>query len=128
MPACTKSCGPASNFHTWKVCSRSTASDAIAAWKYTSRPRVMRPAAASDTSRITPRPLLTPPLACISMTIAKTSTITPAVTWMVRFGSRSRAGMSSISEATVYATMVGSTGAVVGDPGAGTPRLKKRLR
>ena len=55
--------------------------------------------AASVTSRITPRPLLTPPLAYISTTTAATSTITPAVTWMVRFGSRRRAGTSSTTEA-----------------------------
>jgi hypothetical protein len=100
-PACTNSCGCASWRKSWKVCSSSTASAASAAWKYARRPRVMRPAAASVTSRITPRPLRTPPLAYISITIATTSTSTPAVTWMVRLGSRSRAGTSSTSEATV---------------------------
>ena len=64
----------------------------MAAWKKARRPRVMRPAAASDTSRITPRPERTPPLAYISITIAITSTITPAITCSVRLGSRSRAG------------------------------------
>ena len=92
-PACTKSWAAASWRHTWKVCSSSTASAAMAAWKNARRPRVMRPAAASDTSRITPRPERTPPLACISITIAITSTTTPAVTWIVRLGSRRRAGI-----------------------------------
>jgi hypothetical protein len=48
-----------------------------------------------------PRPERTPPLAYMRSTIAATSTNTPAVTWMVRFGSRSLAGISISSEATV---------------------------
>ena len=122
-PACTKSCGPDSKRHAWKVCSISTASAATAAWKYARRPRVMRPAAARLTSRITPRPLRTPPLAYISMTMATTSTMTPAVTWIVRLGSRRRAGTSSTMAATVYTITVGSTA-----EGLITPRLKKRFR
>ena len=47
-----------------------------------------------------PCALLTPPLACMRSVIAATSTITPAVTWIVRLGSRSRAGTSSTSDAT----------------------------
>ncbi len=96
-PACRKSCASPSKRQTWKICAISTASAAKAAWKKARRPRVMRPAAASDTSRITPMPLLTPPLAYMSMVIATTSATTPAVTCSVRFGSRMRAGTTSAS-------------------------------
>jgi hypothetical protein len=61
----------------------------------------MRLAAASEMSRITPRPLRTPPLAYISIAIASTSTKTPVVTCIVMLGSRSRTGASSMIEATV---------------------------
>jgi hypothetical protein len=64
-----------------------------------------------------------PPLAYISITIASTSTITPAVTCRMRLGSRSRAGINSSTEAIVYETTVGTTAL-----GVTTPRLKKRLR
>ena len=40
-------------------------------------------------------PLFTPPLEYISITTAITSTNTPAVTWIVRLGSRMRAGITS---------------------------------
>jgi len=73
----------------------STAIEANAAWKKARRPRVMRPAAASDTSSITPRPLFTPPLPYISITMAATSAVTPAVTCSMRLGSRMRAGTRS---------------------------------
>jgi hypothetical protein len=83
----------------------------------------MRPAAASDTRRMTPNPERTPPLAYMSITIANTSTTTPAVTCNTREGSRSRAGMRSRTDARVYETTVGTT-----VPGVWMPRLKKRFR
>ena len=86
----------------------------MAAWKKARRPRVMRPAAASDTRRITPNPERTPPLAYMSITIAITSTTTPAVTCSMRLGSRSRAGISSATDASVYETTVGTTGLAAG--------------
>ena len=83
----------------------------------------MRPAAASDTRSITPSPLRTPPLAYISITIAITSTRTPAVTCSMRLGSRRRAGTRSASEAIAYEITVGTT-----EAGETLPRLKKRFR
>jgi hypothetical protein len=118
-PAWTKSCGAGSWYRYCSDCSPSTASAAAAAWKYASRPRVMSPAAASDTSRITPSPERTPPLAYMSITTATMSTKTPTVTWIVRLGSRRRAGTKSAAAAATYTTSVGIT-----RRGDCTPRLK----
>src|SRR5260221_176441 len=83
----------------------------------------MRRAGASDTRRSTPRPLRTPPLAYMSITIATTSTTMPAVTCRLKLGSGRRAGTKSINEATVYETIVGSTA-----EGGAIAQLKQALR